>query len=79
MSDKLFTFFIMLIFCIGLPLVVATTIKSIMNAIEERVELPSYPLKEWTFQDHEWVTYNSGGLAHHPDCPCKAYKPQEER
>ena len=39
------------------------------------------PLKEWTFQDHKWVTFNKTGIAHHPDCPCKkltAAPPQKE-
>ncbi len=59
--------------CVALlALTIAVFVLSLDSLIQQYTNpVIDKPLQSWTYEDHEWVTYNSGGLAHHPDCPCK--------
>lgn len=37
----------------------------------DRFPVVNRPLQEWRFDDHQWVLYKKGGVAHHPECPCR--------
>lgn len=58
----------------GLIIVVVTVIwiaPAIENFMAKRDELlkAHVPLSAYSYGGHEWITFDKGGLYHHPDCP----------